>query len=236
MWYICSVQNDLEGFAIPHGTESRVTGRARQTRARRRPSRGSVPVFRTDLADRLRPLQTTLRRKLGRADVLSEVVRAVNSSLDPERVADTLVQRVGEWLPAPTWLVLAVDDAGRVRSLATRALTSTLTDSAQAVGQWVLQTGEVFATANLAIDRRISQQGTAARTAVVAFPLECRGQTVGAVVALDRAPASKPPKFAKATLGKLLAALEPGAIALDNALRVQRAEALSVTDDLTQLY
>ena len=34
----------------------------------------------------------------------------------------------------------------------------------------------------------------------------------------------------------LLAALEPGAIALDNALRVQRAEALSVTDDLTQLY
>ena len=32
------------------------------------------------------------------------------------------------------------------------------------------------------------------------------------------------------------AALEPGAIALENALRVQRAEALSVTDDLTQLY
>ena len=31
-------------------------------------------------------------------------------------------------------------------------------------------------------------------------------------------------------------ALEPGAIALENALRVQRAEALSVTDDLTQLY
>ena len=39
-----------------------------------------------------------------------------------------------------------------------------------------------------------------------------------------------------ATLAALLAALEPGAIALDNALRVQRAEALSVTDDLTQLY
>jgi diguanylate cyclase (GGDEF)-like protein len=34
----------------------------------------------------------------------------------------------------------------------------------------------------------------------------------------------------------LKAALEPGSIALDNALRMQRAEALSVTDDLTQLY
>ena len=37
-------------------------------------------------------------------------------------------------------------------------------------------------------------------------------------------------------LSVLRAVLEPGAIALDNALRMQRAEALSVTDDLTQLY
>ena len=235
MWYICSVQNDLEGFAIPHGTQSRVTGRARQTRARR-PGRASVPVFRTDFADRLRPLQTALRRKLGRADVLAEMIRAVNSSLDPERVADTLVQRVAEWVPAPCWLVLAVDDAGRVRSLAARALTSTLTDPAQAVGEWVMQTGEVFATANLAGDRRFPQDSATARAAVIGFPLECRGQTVGALVALDRAPAARQPKLTTGTLTKFLAALEPGAIALDNALRVQRAEALSVTDDLTQLY
>jgi diguanylate cyclase (GGDEF)-like protein len=235
MWYICSVQNDLEGFAIPHGTQSRVTGRARQTRARR-PGRASVPVFRTDFADRLRPLQTALRRKLGRADVLAEMIRAVNSSLDPERVADTLVQRVAEWVPAPCWLVLAVDDAGRVRSLAARALTSTLTDPAQAVGEWVMQTGEVFATANLAGDRRVPQDSAKARAAVIGFPLECRGQIVGALVALDRAPAARQPKFTTGTLTKFLAALEPGAIALDNALRVQRAEALSVTDDLTQLY
>ena len=236
MWYICSVQNDLEGFAIPHGTQSRVTGRARQARARRRPGKASVPVFRTDFADRLRPLQPALRRKLGRADVLAEMTRAVNSSLDPERVADTLVQRVAEWLPAPCWLVLAVDDAGRVRALAARALSSTLTDPAQAVGEWVLQKGEIFAAANLADDRRMSQDSARARAAVIGFPLECRGQTVGALVALDKAPATRQPKFTAGTLSRLLAALEPGAIALDNALRVQRAEALSVTDDLTQLY
>jgi diguanylate cyclase (GGDEF)-like protein len=195
-----------------------------------------VPVFRTDFADRLRPLQPALRRKLGRADVLAEMTRAVNSSLDPERVADTLVQRVAEWLPAPCWLVLAVDDAGRVRALAARALSSTLTDPAQAVGEWVLQKGEIFAAANLADDRRVSQDSARARAAVIGFPLECRGQTVGALVALDRAPAARQPKFTAGTLSRLLAALEPGAIALDNALRVQRAEALSVTDDLTQLY
>jgi diguanylate cyclase (GGDEF)-like protein len=214
-----------------------LTGRARQTRARRRSSRTSLPAFRTDLADRLRPLQTALRRKLARADVLAGVIRAVNSSLDPERVAETLVQQVGDWVPAPSWLVLAIDDAGRVRSLAARGVSSTLADPAQAVGEWVVKNGEVFASANLAIDTRVPpQESGTPRLAVIAFPLECRGRTVGALVALDRNPATRTPKFNATTLAALLAALEPGAIALDNALRVQRAEALSVTDDLTQLY
>src|SRR4029434_1666378 len=48
--------------------------------------------------------------------------------------------------------------------------------------------------------------------------------------------ASRHPRFAAAALKVVTAAFGPGAIALDNALRVQRAEALSVTDDLTQLY
>jgi diguanylate cyclase (GGDEF)-like protein len=167
--------------------------------------------------------------------VLAEVIRAVNSSLDPERVADTLVQQVAAWLPAPSWMVIAIDDAGRVRVLASRALPSALAESAQAVGEWILKKGELFATASLAEDSRVGASA-ASRAAVIGFPLECRDQTVGALVALDRGPSARQPKFSAATLTALLAALEPGAIALDNALRVQRAEALSVTDDLTQLY
>ena len=214
-----------------------MTGRARQTRARRRSSRSSPSAFRLDFADRLRPLQTALRRKLARADVLAEVMRAVNSSLDPERVADTLVQRVADWLPAPCWLVLATDDAGRVRSLAARGITAALADPAQAVGEWVMQHRQVFASSSLAEDARIIRpDGGAPRVSVLGFPLECRGLAVGALVALDRSPAARDPKLAAATLASFLMALEPSAIALDNALRVQRAEALSVTDDLTQLY
>jgi diguanylate cyclase (GGDEF)-like protein len=170
--------------------------------------------------------------------VLADVIRAVNSSLDPEKVADTLVQQVAEWVPAQCWLVLVSDDAGRVRSLAVRALTAAFAEPAQAVGEWVMRNGEVFATANLAEDNRVRAPIDVAkpRSAAVGLPLECRGQTVGAVVALDRSPSARTPRFLAATQTALLAALEPGAIALDNALRVQRAEALSVTDDLTQLY
>jgi diguanylate cyclase (GGDEF)-like protein len=71
---------------------------------------------------------------------------------------------------------------------------------------------------------------------VIAFPLACRGRTIGAIVALDRRVSTGEPKLSTAALAALQCVIEPGAIALDNALRVQRAEALSVTDDLTSLY
>lgn len=224
-----------EGSAIPNGTQSRLTGTGRQTRARRRSSRKGVPAVRTDLAARLRPLQTTLRRTLARADVFADMIRAVNASLEPDRVAETLAARLSEWVPASGWLVLAIDDGGRIRTMATRGLTPNLERSGQAVGDWVLQSAEVFASADLASDTRVVRLDVEP-AAAIGLPLSCRGRTVGAIIAIDRYPATRQPRFAPATLAALKAALEPGAIALDNALRVQRAEALSVTDDLTQLY
>jgi diguanylate cyclase (GGDEF)-like protein len=185
-----------------------------------------------DLASRLRPLQSALRSRLSRADVLTDVIREVNASLDPERVADAIVGRAAEWLPAPAWIVYAIDASG-VRAFAARGVTPTLESAAVAVGQWVLKRGEVCMAMNLAEDTRFSGVAPAA---AIALPLECRGKTVGALVGLDRTPASREPRLVAATQAALLKALEPGAIALDNALRVARAEALSVTDDLTQLY
>jgi diguanylate cyclase (GGDEF)-like protein len=182
----------------------------------------------------LRPLQAALGRKLARGDVLAEMLRAVNASLDPERVAEVIVGRVSEWIPVQGWLVLAIDDGGRTRAMAARALTPALEAAAHSVGGWVIRSGEVFCSGDVSADRRVGVGGTAA--AAVAFPLECRSRTIGALTGIDRAPAAGTPRFAPSALSGLQAVLEPGAIALENALRVQRAEALSVTDDLTQLY
>ncbi|PYR76482.1 MAG: hypothetical protein DMF86_12110 [Acidobacteria bacterium] len=195
--------------------------------------RSAAQGARADLAERLRPVQSTLRARLGRAETLAELIRALNSSLDPERVAEALVDHAADWVPAPAWLVVAIDDAGHTRVLASRALTPSLEAGAYAVGQWVMRNGDVCCAMNLALDRRFTD---APASAAVAFPLDCRDRTLGALVALDRAPSAREPRFQDATLAALLAALEPGAFALDNALRLQRVEALSVTDDLTQLY
>ena len=137
------------------------------------------------------------------------------------------------WIPVPGWLVLADDGGGQTRQMAAEGLEPPFESAAHAVAAWVMRSGSAFFTGNVADDRRVSDT---AAGAAMGFPLSCRGRTIGALVAIDRAPCTSTPRFAAPTLAALLAGIEPGAIALENALRVQRAEALSVTDDLTQLY
>jgi diguanylate cyclase (GGDEF)-like protein len=190
-------------------------------------------VVRRDLARRLRPLQAVLKRRLARADVLADMIRAVNASLEPESVAAALVARVSTWIPVPAWLVLADDGGGQARQMAAEGLVPPFESAAHAIAAWVMRSGAVYATGDVASDRRVSATTSAA---ALGFPLSCRGRTIGALVAVDRVPCPSTPRFSAQTLTVLLASIEPGAIALENALRVQRAEALSVTDDLTQLY
>ena len=178
-----------------------------------------------------------MRRRLTRADVLTEMIRAVNASLEPERVADAIVARVSAWIPVPGWLVLASTEDGEIRPLASRGIPSTLEAAAQDVGELVARSTTPFYSADIAADSRVPKaEPQHPPAAAIGFPLECRGRTVGALIGIDRAPSAREPKLAAATLSALRQALEPGAFALDNGMRMQRAEALSVTDDLTQLY
>jgi diguanylate cyclase (GGDEF)-like protein len=177
-----------------------------------------------------------MRRQLARAEVLAGILRAVNSSLEPERVADAMIAGVADWVPASGWLVVAGEEGAPPRPIAARALTPPLEAAAEAVAAWVVRTGSVLCTADVSLEKRLGRSELDASAAAIGFPLECRGRTLGALVAIDRASSAREPRFGEAALALLLSALEPGAFALDNALRVQRAEALSVTDDLTQLY
>src|SRR6185436_2616994 len=124
--------------------------------------------MRLDLASRLRPLQSALRSRLSRADTLAEVTRAVNATLDPERVADALVACAADWLPVPAWVVYAYDNTG-VRTLGSRGITSALETSAVAVGQWVLARGAPCGVSNVSADGRFDGS---AEVAALGFPLE----------------------------------------------------------------
>lgn len=170
---------------------------------------------------------------MSRADALTAVVRAVNAAVDPGRVADALLVCAAEWIPAGGWAVIAEDEHAGPRVVATRGLAARFVEPAREVAHWILGSGDVFASPDLSVDGRTPR---ASKMTAIGFPLVSRGRTFGAMVGIDRQPSRESPQLTLATRTALLAAIEPGAIALGNALRMQRAEALSVTDDLTSLY
>jgi len=199
----------------------------------RRASEISLSTPGLDLSSRLRVFQRALRSRVERRDALIDIVRAVNVTLEPHKIAEVIVERAATWVPAPCWAVVSADLSGELSVLADRGLTPDMGPAIYAIAEWVMQRGQEFVTADLTHDTRVTDPSVGA---VVACPLGCRGRRVGALVALDRQPSAREPQLAPSMLRAVRMLLEPASVALDNALLLKRAEALSVTDDLTHLY
>jgi len=199
----------------------------------RRASEISLTTPGLDLATRLRVFQRALRSRVERRDALIDIVRAVNTTLEPAKIAQEIVERGSTWLPAPCWAVVSSDLTGQLSVLSDKGLAPDMGPAVYAIAKWVMNRGQEFAAADLQHDPRVSD---AAAGAVLAFPLSCRGRRVGALIALDREASAREPRLSASMLRAVRILLEPASVALDNALLLKRAEALSVTDDLTHLY
>jgi diguanylate cyclase (GGDEF)-like protein len=191
------------------------------------PSSGVRP----DLATRLRDHQRALESRLRKPDTHLTLLRAAHETIDPARIGDLVLEHVLTWLGGNRGAVMAADDGGATL-IAGRGLTGTLPAVAEAIARWVLANGRGFASADVRRDPRVA----AACGAAFAMPLRSRARTVGAVVILERSKASREPVLAARVADQLAVALSGPAVALDNALTLRRAESLSITDDLTQLY
>lgn len=186
-----------------------------------------------DLATKLRVFQRALRSRVERRDALLDIVRAVNATLEPAKIAELVVDRAATWVPAPCWAVVSSDLSGQLSVLADRGLMPDMGPAVYAIAEHVMDRGQEFVTADLRHDTRLQNPAVGA---VMAFPLSCRGRRVGALMGLDRVASGREPRLAAPMLRAVRVLLEPVSVALDNALLLKRAEALSVTDDLTRLY
>jgi len=204
---------------------------ARKRASKRR--RGELALAQLDFTGRLNASQRALRQQIDRRDALIEIVRAVHATLDPAEIAELIVARVSAWVPASCWAVVSADLSGQFSVLCGRGVTNDNDPAVRGIAKWVMQRGEEFSTEDLRADARVKSGSVGA---VLALPLKGRDRRVGALVAFDRAPASQRPRLSPAVLRSMNVLLEPAALALDSALRLKRAEELSVTDDLTQLY
>lgn len=187
---------------------------------------------RLDFSGHVKAQLRALKARLARRNIVIETVRDAHATLDPHQVAGWLVRQADDWMAAPCWAVVAPDVAGQPAVLADKGLSPALGPSVFGVAQWVVDQGVELMAADLARDQRV--HGAVLGT-VMAFPLNARSRTVGVLVGIDPLPSATTPALGSALLATLRTVLEPVAIALDNALTLQRAEALSVTDDLTGL-
>jgi diguanylate cyclase (GGDEF)-like protein len=210
--------------------QAAASARKRAPKPRRR---GDLSLAQLDFTGRLNASQRALRNRIDRRDALIDMVRAVHTTLDPAEIADMIVARATAWVPASGWALVSVDLSGQFSVLCGRGVTAETDAAIRAMAKWVMYRGEEFYTEDLRNDARVKASAVGA---ALALPLKGRDRRVGALIAFDRAPASQRPRLTPAILRSVNVLLEPAALALDSALRLKRAEELSVTDDLTQLY
>ena len=168
-----------------------------------------------------------MRPVLTRVASVRDLWRSAAEPLDPARVADVITNQIGMWLPLDGWAVFADEWTALPRLLASTGFAGSTLDAAREVARRVFHSGD---------DEFMLAGGQSADGLVFGLPLAARGRTRAALVGLDRTAGSERVSMPAPARRAILQALELLALSLDTALRIERAEALSVTDDLTQLY
>jgi diguanylate cyclase (GGDEF)-like protein len=192
-----------------------------------------------DLADRLdasAPRITALARQ---PDSVGAIMRAVHVASDPAGVAGALVAQVSEWVPLAEWFVFAVEPDGVPHLLGQGEAEPALRSALRSFADVIAETGAPAVRITNYLDDRVDGerlQDKVVEISLVGWPLVAGGTTVGVLIGLETGRAHRLPAVSHDLSDSIVRLLEPGAYALATALRVARAEALSVTDDLTQLY
>src|SRR5581483_1045416 len=128
----------------------------------RRASEISLTTPGLDLATKLRVFQRALRSRVERRDALLDIVRAVNTTLEPPKIGDLIVDRAAAWIPAPCWAVVSSDLSGQLSVLADRGLSADIGPAVYAVAAWVMNKSQEFVSADLRRDARLPGDGVGA--------------------------------------------------------------------------
>lgn len=243
-------RRDLPFVAIvPRGTRG-----ARPSRRGLR-ARVALPVTAALVADilsreaRLMEAEASLAASRARArmfqrrlTILADIAQAANSVLEPRRVMEIVMSRAQDLIPAQAWTLFLIDEKEHVVGLELasgenlRPPKNYRLKIGQGIAGWVVQYKKPLLINDVREDRRFDARFdmlTGFRTrSILSAPLISRGRIIGAVEMMNR----RRGRFVDEDLQMLTTLVEPGAIALENAILYQRSTELTVTDDLTKLF
>lgn len=186
---------------------------------------------------------TELRRKMEEYAVVHDMAKALTSTLQLDQVLKTIMEKVQELLAPDTWSLLLVDEKTNELffQIATGNAAEKLKDVRLKMGEgiagWVAQSSQATIVPDVSKDPRFSgqvDQMTKMQThSIICVPIRGKERVLGVIEIINYVGKRD---FDPEDLGLLQAMADYAAIALENALHVQRIHELTITDDCTDLF
>ncbi|MBZ5671143.1 MAG: sensor domain-containing diguanylate cyclase [Acidobacteriia bacterium] len=184
-----------------------------------------------------------LKRQVERLSLFHEVGKALFSTLDLQKILQTIMEKISDLLQPDTWSLLMLDEKTQELyfEIAIGSGADKLKDVRLKLGEgvagWVAQHGEAVLVEDVRNDARFTPKvdeltHTETRS-IVCVPIKARGHVLGVVELVN---ALGRPSFGPEDIPILKSLADYAAIALENARYVQRIHELTITDDCTALY
>lgn len=185
----------------------------------------------------------SLRRKVQVLQTLNEVVQAINSSLKPKEILNTIMEKAADLINAEGWSVLLIDESTNelvfeaASGKAGKKLLGIRLKIGQGVAGWVARYGKSLIVPDVAKDPRFYSgvdEKTKFRTkSVLCVPMRSRDRIIGVVEVVNKVGGDQFTQDDYEIFENVVAHLT---IALEKAQMYRKMEKASQIDDLTQLY
>jgi len=175
--------------------------------------------------------------------IVHDIAKALTSTLQIDQVLKTIMEKVQELLSPDTWSLLLVDEVTNELffQIATGKAADKLKDVRIPMGEgiagWVAKSGKATIVPDVAKDPRFMNQidqVTKMRTrSIICVPIRGKERVLGVIEIINYMGKRE---FDQNDLNLLQAMADYAAIAMENAMHVQRIHELTITDDCTTLY
>jgi diguanylate cyclase (GGDEF)-like protein len=184
-----------------------------------------------------------LRRQIERLSLFHEVGKALASTLDLQKILQTIMEKISDFLQPDTWSLLMLDEKTQELyfEIAIGNGANKLKDVRLKLGEgiagWAALHGEPVLVADVSCDPRFTKKFdeiTQGEThSIVCVPIKGRERVLGVIELVN---CLSKGSFREEDIPILKNLADYAAIALENARYVQRIHELTITDDCTALY
>jgi diguanylate cyclase (GGDEF)-like protein len=184
-----------------------------------------------------------LKRQLERLSLFHEVGKALASTLDLQKILQTIMEKISDFLQPDTWSLLMLDENVNElyyeMAIGTNAnqLKDVRVRMGEGIAGWVAEHGEPVLVKDIGTDpRRLAKRSESSHPdarSIVCVPVKGRNNVLGVIELINTASKER---FREEDIPILKNLADYAAIALENARYVKRIHELTITDDCTALY